>query len=393
MINARFGTPGSYCPVEQTNPVRATGHIRWHDAPVMRIAIDIGPLHGHRTGVGTAVAHLVDHLRDDTDLELHPYLLSFRAPQVTGQIRLPLPARIATRCWARTDQPRADRWLSAAEVVHGTNYVVPPTRRPSVISVYDCWFLAHQEQANPDVVRAGMILRRAVDRGAWIHASSEATAIEARRLLGTDRVRSIHLGPPDPIPTPHERPDALARLGDHRFVLAIGTSERRKRHPWLAEVFATLDSDLHLVFAGAPGDDRDQLLHTIAGLPTSVSNRIHLLGAVDAATRSWLLHHATVVAYPSIDEGFGFPILEAQSVGAPMVATRAGSIPEVGGDGVITVDADDRSGFADAITAASTAGSIRDGLVAAGHQNLNRFSWRRTTDGIIDLYRTALEGA
>ena len=367
--------------------------MRWHDAHRMRIAIDIGPLHGHRTGVGTAVAHLVDHLGVDTDLELQPYLLSFKAKQVAGQIRLPLPARVATRCWARLDMPSADRWLSGAEVVHGTNYVVPPTRRPSVISVYDCWFLAHAEQANPDVTRAGMILRRAADRGAWIHTSSEATAQQARHLLDTDRVRSIHLGPPDPIIEPSERPAGLARLGDHPFVLAIGTTERRKRHPWLAEVFATIDTDLHLVHAGATGDDSDALLHTIAGLPQSVSDRIHLLGPVDAETRSWLLHHAAVVAYPSMDEGFGFPILEAQSVGTPMVATEAGSIPEVGGDGLITVARDDRRGFAEALISLASPGPDRTRIIEAGRTNLERFSWASTTASIVELYRTALESA
>ncbi|MGA1747377.1 MAG: glycosyltransferase family 4 protein [Ilumatobacteraceae bacterium] len=359
----------------------------------MRIAIDIGPLHGHRTGVGTAVAHLVHHLGADTSLDLQPYLLSFKAKQVAGQIRLPLPARVATRCWARLDVPSADRWLSGAEVVHGTNYVVPPTRRPSVISVYDCWFLAHPEHANPDVTRAGMILRRAADRGAWIHTSSEATAREARRLLDTDRVRAIHLGPPDPIVEPAERPGGLTRLGDHPFVLAIGTTERRKRHPWLAEVFATIDTDLHLVHAGATGDDSDALLHTIAGLPKSVSDRIHLLGPVDSNTRSWLLRNAAVVAYPSVDEGFGFPILEAQSVGAPMVATKAGSIPEVGGDGLVTIERDDREGFAEAITSLAADGAERTRIIEAGTANLERFSWARTTTSIVELYRTALESA
>ncbi len=359
--------------------------------PQMRIAIDIGSLHGHRTGVGTAVAHMVDHLGADTSLDLLPYLLSFKAPQTDGQLRLPIPARLATRCWARSNYPRVDRWLHEVDVVHGTNYVVPPTRRPRVISVYDCWFLSHSDQANPDVRRAGMILRRAAADGAWIHTSSEATANETRRLLGTDRVRAIHLGPPDPLTEPLSQPDPVRHLGDRPFVLAIGTTERRKRFPWLSEVFSTLDADLDLVYAGAPGDDSDVLLRTIAALPAAVSGRIHLLGPVDAETRSWLMHQAAVVAYPSLDEGFGFPILEAQSVGTPLVATRAGSIPEVGGDGLVTIDRDDRSGFAEALCQAAISGPKRDSLIAAGATNLKRFSWQRTSAAIVDLYRTALE--
>ena len=357
----------------------------------MRIAIDIGPLHGHRTGIGTAVHHLVDELDDDPTVELQRYLLSFRAPEVPGQTRLPLPARIATRAWARIDRPSADRWLAGADVVHGTNYVIPPTRHPGVVSVYDCWFLEHPELAIPDVARAGRILRRAARRGAWIHTSSEASAAQARRLLDTERVRSVHLGPPDHHPSPDTSPDAVAHLVDTRFVLAIGTCETRKRHAWLAEVFAILDTDVHLVIAGAPGDATHRLGHTLAGLPARVADRVHLLGPVDAETKAWLLHRAEVMAYPSMDEGFGFPLLEAQAAGLPIVASRAGSIPEVGGDGVQLIDLDDRRSFAEALGAVLEDRRRHDELIEAGRRNLGRFDWTATARSMVDLYRTALE--
>lgn len=357
----------------------------------MRIAIDIGPLHGHRTGIGTAVHHLVDELDDDPAVELQRYLLSFRAPEVPGQTRLPLPARIATRAWARIDRPSADRWLAGADVVHGTNYVIPPTRRPGVVSVYDCWFLEHPELAIPDVVRAGRILRRAAQRGTWIHTSSEASAVHARRLLDTDRVRSVHLGPPDHHPAPAATPAAVGHLDGMRFVLAIGTGETRKRHAWLAEVFALLDSDVHLVIAGAPGDATPRLRHTLAGLPERITERVHVLGPIDAESKAWLLHAAQVMAYPSMDEGFGFPLLEAQAAGLPIIASRAGSIPEVGGDGVHLVDLDDRQGFADALTDVLEDRQRRDDLIDAGRRNLGRFDWTATAASIIGLYRTALD--
>lgn len=379
VINARFGTAGAYCP---------TG---WHDARVMRIAIDIGPLHGHRTGIGTAVHHLVEELDGDPTVELQRYLLSFRAPDVPGQTRLPLPARIATRAWARLDRPSADRWLVGADVVHGTNYVIPPTRRPGVVSVYDCWFLEHPELAIPDVARAGRILRRAARRGAWIHTSSEASAVQARRLLDTDRVRAVHLGPPDHRPAPATAPARVAHLEGTRFVLAIGTCETRKRHPWLAEVFAAVDTDVHLVIAGAPGDATSVLLDTLAGLPSRVADRVHLLGPVDGETKAWLLHAAEVMAYPSMDEGFGFPLLEAQAAGLPIIASRAGSIPEVGGHGVQLIDLDDRRSFAEALGAVLEDRRRHDELIEAGRRNLGRFDWTATARSMVDLYRTALE--
>ena len=155
-------------------------------------------------------------------------------------------------------RPRIDRWTRGADVVHGTNYVVPPTSLPSVVSVYDCWFLRHPELATPVVRRAGRRLRRAVEHGAWVHASSDATAAEVRTLLGTDRVVTVHLGTPAG-PAAGGRaaaPSHRRRLGGRPFVLAIGTEERRKDLVRLVAAFAGRldDGAVRLVLAGAPGD-------------------------------------------------------------------------------------------------------------------------------------------
>ena len=158
------------------------------------VAIDVGPLHGHRTGVGLAVDHLTTALRLRFDVALYPYVVSFRAAGNESEHKLPIPAGLATRLWAHGDRPRADRWLGGADVVHGTNYVAPPSRLPTVVSVYDLWFLANSDGSTAAVNRAGAVLRRAVKRGAFVHVSSQATADAARDLLGTDRVEVVHLG-------------------------------------------------------------------------------------------------------------------------------------------------------------------------------------------------------
>ena len=95
------------------------------------------------------------------------------------------------------------------------------------------------------------------------------------------------------------------------------------------------------------------------------------------------------MAYPSMDEGFGFPLLEAQAAGLPIVASRAGSIPEVGGDGVHLVDVDDRIGFAAALGTVIGDHDRRRQLVDAGRSNLARFDWGVTARAMVDLYRTA----
>jgi glycosyltransferase involved in cell wall biosynthesis len=361
----------------------------------IRVAFDVGPLHGRRTGIGVAVGELASALGDVDDVELAPYLLSFRTRPDPPARRLPVPAAAAHRLWARIDHPRVDRFLGAVDVVHGTNYVVPPSRRPRLVSVYDVWFLLRPDLAAPAVGRAAAVLRRSVRSGAVVVASSAATAERTRELLRTDRVEVVHLGPPRASSEPARRPSWATTLGVRPFALALGTIERRKNLPALLASFGAAAGavpELELVLAGADGDDSPAVTAAVAALPPHVRARVHRPGAVDAGAKAWLLGAATMLAYPSLDEGFGFPLLEAQQAGLPVVATRAGSIPEVGGDGVELVPLGDADALADALVRVATDDRTRARLIAAGTANLDRFSWAATAAATADLYRRTRDG-
>jgi glycosyltransferase involved in cell wall biosynthesis len=353
------------------------------------VAVDAGPLHGPLSGVGVATAGLLDALEQDPSVDVLRYVLSARAALQPGVRRLPLPAGIAHRMWARASAPRVDRWLRPAQVVHGTNYVVPPSRLPRLVSVYDCWFLRHPEAVSPVVRRAGEVLRRAVRHGAAVHASSEATAAEVRALLGTSRVHVVPLGAPPAASAP---PQPVAALSGDRFVLALGTTERRKNLPALVRAFDRLPAaaGAQLVIAGGDGDDLPAIRDAIR--PIAHPERVHLLGRVDDGTKRWLLEHAAVLAYPSLDEGFGFPLLEAMAAGAPIVAARAGSIPEVAGPAAALVDAADVDGLAAALARVLTDDDERARLIAAGHAQVDRFRWDETARTMAALYHALAAG-
>ncbi len=362
----------------------------------LTLALDVGPLYGHRTGVAVATEHLLEGLQSRPDITVLPYLLSRRATPRSGDVRLPLPAAAALRLWAHIDHPRVDRWLPGSEVIHGTNYVAPPSRIPQVISVYDCWFLKHPEAASAAVNRSAAVLRRAVASGAHLHVSSHATAALAGELLRTDRISVVHLGPPTPTtvaPTSSAR-DQLRALGidpqSSRLILAIGTIERRKDISRLVTAFGLIGrdlEDLRLVIAGAPGDDHPRVEAAVRTLPEPIRSRVHLLGAVDAATKAALLADATLLAYPSLDEGFGFPILEAQQAGIAVVASPSGSIPEVGGRGICLASDQAASSLAEALLKVLGDEDFRTSLIQSGTNNLTRFSWGRCVDEMLSLYR------
>jgi glycosyltransferase involved in cell wall biosynthesis len=355
------------------------------------VAADVGPLLGRRTGVGVGVGGLLGALAESGRVELVRYVLSTRARLQPGMRRLPLPAAAAHRCWSRVSLPRVDRWLRPAELVHGTNYVVPPSRLPRVVTVHDCWFLAQPELASPTVNRAGAVLRRAVAEGAWVHAISTATARAARELLGTDRVVAVLNGPPPPLAPP--RPPAWhGAVGGRPLIVAIGTIERRKNLVALVRAFGELDVPGQaplLVLAGAPGDDTAAVRAAIDALPGPAREAVRLVGPVDEPAKSWLLQRAAALAYPSLDEGFGFPILEAQAAGTPLVASDAGAIPEVAGAGAELVPVGDVTALAAALSRVLADPDHRARLVAAGRANVTRFSWRSAAEQVLELYHRA----
>ncbi|MBU3689303.1 MAG: hypothetical protein B7C54_11265 [Acidimicrobiales bacterium mtb01] len=355
---------------------------------MLTVACDTGPLHGPATGIARATAGLVDGLAEH-DVAVIPYVVSYRAQLSAGTRRLALPASLALRAWGRFDRPRADRFVCGADLVHGTNYVVPPSSLPRVVSVYDCWALDHPDLVHSDVRLAMRVLRRSIATGAVVHTSSQATAERLRAHFPHADVEVIHLGS-TPLAAPPAAPSRrLADLvGSRPFVLAMGTIEVRKNLPRFVRAFASANlPDTSLVIAGGDGNDRPALDAALAELAPDIRSRVVLTGRVDDGDASWLVHRARVLAYPSLDEGFGFPILEAFAAGVPVVASTEGSIPEVAGDGALLVDALDTDRLAAALTRAVVDDSERTRLVAAGRVRVGAFDWANTAERMVALYR------
>ena len=175
-------------------------------------------------------------------------------------------------------------------------------------------------------------------------------ADEVVALFGADpaRVRAVHLG----LPSSHPPGGAAAGRAllppwANRYILAVGTVEPRKDYPMLVNAFGQLAGDrpgLALVIAGAERWGRGQLDEAVAACPAG--DRVVRLGWVDEAQRDDLIAGATVLAFPSRYEGFGFPPLQAMAAGTPVVATRCGALVEVLGDAACLVAVGDSAGLA-----------------------------------------------
>ena len=363
------------------------------------VAFDVTPLLGAHTGVAAFTAGALTALALRDDVGLSAYAVTWRgrdrlagaAPADVSVCSRPMAARPLRALWRRFDVPPIEWWTGRVDVVHGTNFVVPPASRAAeVVTVHDLTPIRYPEMSTADTLQYPGLLRRALERGAFVHTPSQFVADEVVDLLGasTERVRAVHHGVP---PVAAGDPAVgRARAGGPRYVLALGTVEPRKGLGTLVAAFDGLagdDADLRLVVAGPDGWGVQELETAIAG--ARHRGRIVRLGWVSATERAGLLAGASVFAYPSVYEGFGFPPLEAMAVGVPVVATTAGALPEVLGDAADLVRPGDVDALAAALGRALGDDGAREALIRRGHEQVARYRWSTCADGLIDLYRAA----
>jgi glycosyltransferase involved in cell wall biosynthesis len=369
--------------------------------PPLTVAFDVTPLLGTRTGIGHATADTLAALTTMVGRRaLIPYALGARTrlhrrSMPPGTRVLPVPVRALLWAWSRTDHPRVDRVFRPARVVHATNFVAPPTRLPLLVTVHDCTFVRFPETISPIVRRFGPILRRAVARGAWIHCTTETIADEVEDLLGpglrrAGRIAVVPFAVPQLGAVSHVPPDIARRLQGRPYVIALGTLEPRKNLPRLVRAFGAVGErhrDLRLVIAGPEGPDVQAVEAAVAALEPGVRRRVLIAGAVASGDRRALIEGAAVLAYPSLYEGFGFPMLEAMTLGVPVLASRAGAIPEVADDAAHLVDPLDPDAIGGGLELLVTDELLRRELIERGRERAAAFTWGRTAAGLRSAYQ------
>ncbi len=172
-------------------------------------------------------------------------------------------------------------------------------------------------------------------------------------------------------------------------MLTIGRHETRKNLPRLVGAFAEVgreDSDLSLIIAGPEGRGTSALEAAVAALPSDVRNRVRLVGPVPPPALSTLLAEASALAYPSLYEGFGFPPLEAMTVGVPVLVGRGGAVSEVAGPAAEVADPLDVSDLAAGLRRVLFDQARRTELIESGRDHAATYTWERTAKGFAGLY-------
>jgi glycosyltransferase involved in cell wall biosynthesis len=355
----------------------------------VRVVVDVSPLSHQRTGVGNYVRGSLLGMSEAAADE--DELVAF-APASPGgrrailaalegirlERRLPaLPAAHLLRtAWSRAGWPPAERFVGRFDVLHFSDWMVPP-QRAGVRStmVHDLVPLHHPEWVHPRTATLhGAKLRRLRDCD-LVFTNARYTADDVAETLGIprERLRVAYPGVGPEFAAAGERAD----LG-RPYALTVATLEPRKNLATLVEAYRLLGPDeLGLAVVGAAGWGEQPALE----LPGVVR-----LGYTAHEELPPLYRGASVFVYPSRFEGFGMPVVEAMACGAPCVVSSHPSLDEACGDAAVRVDPDDPEAIADGIRRA-----LADPVALAerGLAQAARFTWRENGRVHLDAFREA----
>jgi len=187
--------------------------------------------------------------------------------------------------------------------------------------------------------------------------------------------------------------EVTARHGlDTPYILAVGTLQPRKNYPVLMQAYAALRQRTglphKLAIVGGRGWLTEEIDATITRL--GLADQVRLLGFAPDDDLPALYTGASLLAFPSLYEGFGLPALEAMACGTPVVASTAPSLPEVCGDAALLVDPADVDGLADALERVLTDQEMAAQMVARGQQRAAQFRWEDAAKDLLAVYRQVL---
>jgi glycosyltransferase involved in cell wall biosynthesis len=328
----------------------------------MRVGIDVSPLRQTRAGTARHLRTLLAQLDGMPDVD--PVRLAFGGPGRAAAF-----ARDAA--WYPFGLPRRAR-KERVDLLHCPTYRGPVRlAMPLVVTVHDLAVFRHPAAFNRwSRAYSRAVVPRVLAGARRVIAVSEFTRRELVGLLGVpdEKIRVV----PNAA-GPEFEPEGAASGGD--YVLAVGTLEPRKNLPRLVEAARQAGVELRVVGARGWG-----------GVEVG-GNGVRWLGEVPDARLAELYRGAVCVAYPSVYEGFGMPVLEAMACGAPVVTSAGGATEEVAGGAAVLVDPFDPGSIAAGLEEAS---SRRDELARLGLDRARAFSWIETAAATVEVYREAL---
>lgn len=373
----------------------------------LSVTVDITPLRGKKTGIGNYVHYTLKYLISEyANLEINGLSFGLHKFQKDSQEiikklkrnkHIPIPTRILYKWWKHFNYPQINHFLKDNSIVHFTNYFLPPIQnKKTVLSIYDLSFLTNPQWVSPQIINLfkSNILSSA-QRATHIITCSEKSKkdIEVLINISPQKLSVAYPGFDDTIFHPLDKEEAQNYIEKHYhilppFILFVGTIEERKNITGLLNIYEKIHRQIphKLVLIGKKGFLAENILSKMQQL--ECSNKIVYLNYIQDHTElRWFYNSADLFVFPSFDEGFGIPPLEAMACGCPTIVSNQGALPEVVGPKGIAIEPQDIDIFAETILNILSDSNILNDMVTNSILQAKNFSWVKTAQSHFEVYK------
>jgi glycosyltransferase involved in cell wall biosynthesis len=329
----------------------------------MKIALDATySIGSNLSGVGVYSREILHGLAaTHTEAE---YLFCYRPHRFLKSFQEPVPPGVRRRLLGDHWAPRS------AALFHGLNQRLPRIRLRRAVATFHDLFVITGEYSTPEFrARFEAQAREAAARADLIIAVSEFTARQVEECLGVEpaRLRVIHHGFRPLVREP------AADAAREPIVLHVGAIQKRKNIACLVRAFERLDPEWRLVLAGAAGFAAEDALSAIEASPAR--ERIELPGYVSSSELERWYERCSIFAFPSLDEGFGMPVLDAMARGVPVLTSNRSALREVSGEAAVQVNPEDGEELAVRLRELAENADLRKELGLRGRCHAAAFTW------------------
>jgi glycosyltransferase involved in cell wall biosynthesis len=369
----------------------------------MRVLIDAVPLLIRSAGVKNYLYYWISHLRRAAGrgvIRTFPALNGFgplnHDASVAGLWRT--GTGLAALALANySPLPVMDLLSGGADIFHASALSRRPPRRPRLTAtIHDMTCFLMPELHSASNLRADRSFAEVLRRAHRLIAVSECTKNDAVRVLGiaAEKITVIHSGIGEAFfdPPPPKVAEIRNRYGLRRpFVLFIGTLEPRKNLGTLLDAFqalpASIRDEFELAVAGPVGWAGAETMARVRD--SAANNRIRYLGYVPESDIAALTAAATVFAYPSLYEGFGFPVAQAMAAGVPVITSNVSSLPEIAGDAALLIDPRSEGEVRDALARLLLSPDLCAELAGRGRLRAKAFRWETCAEQSLEFFEDA----
>ncbi|HOQ33099.1 MAG TPA: glycosyltransferase family 1 protein [Candidatus Hydrogenedens sp.] len=377
------------------------------DLKNLSVAIDITPLRGEKTGIGNYVHYTLKYLLSEyNDLQINGFSFGLHqfqkdSHEIVKKLHrnrhIPIPTRVLYKWWKHFNYPRIDYFLKDISILHFTNYYLPPIQnKNTVLSIYDLSFLTNPQWVSPQIINLFKpFILSSAQRATHIITCSKRSKKDIEALLGisSQKISVAYPGFDDTIFLPIDKEKAQNYLEKHYhisppFILFVGTIEERKNITGLLNIYEKIHRQIphKLVLIGKKGFYADKILLKIQKLECS-DKIVYLNYIQDHTELKWFYNSADLFVFPSFDEGFGIPPLEAMACGCPTIVSNQGALPEVVGTRGITINPQDIDSFAEIILNILSDKKMLNDMVSNSILQAKNFSWIKTAESHFKVYK------